>query len=313
MSEPLQYDHEDKVSARPRRRLIRKLALPLLAFGSGIAATAYGLAHWDSAARWLGLAPATEIAASAVTASKGGIANPPLASHSTVADAESVQPEILHARIQAIEERLDRLSARTEATSGNANRAEGMLIAFAARRALDRGVQLGYLESLLRERFGTSQPQAVATIIAAGRERITLDLLATNFEKIAPDLDAVAANENWWDKLKRGMADLIIIRRGAAPSNRPQEILDRVRGQIANGEIDQALIEMTRLPQHAKAKSWISQARGYVMARNALDRIETAALIDPLGDNPPPARDGENVEPPPVSATAPSPIVPNAI
>ena len=44
--------------------------------------------------------------------------------------------------------------APPSAAAGSAGRADAMLVAFAARRAIDRGVALGYLEPLLVQRFG---------------------------------------------------------------------------------------------------------------------------------------------------------------
>ena len=54
--------------------------------------------------------------------------------------------------------------------AGSAGRADALLVAFAARRAIDRGVALGYLETLLVERFGPTHQRAVATIVTASRD-----------------------------------------------------------------------------------------------------------------------------------------------
>src|SRR5439155_4104234 len=72
----------------------------------------------------------------------------------------------LNHRVDALEQRIGAIDSQAREAVGNAGRAENLLIAFAARRALDRGIGLGYLEGLLRERFGATQPQAVATVIA---------------------------------------------------------------------------------------------------------------------------------------------------
>jgi len=300
VSEP----YVDVDSSPPQRRsLARKLAFPLIAFGIGMGAMGYGLHQWPRAAHFLGLVDAPQKLGIATGNNRG---LPPQFTVTT--NAPNVDPEVLHARIQALEERLDRVSAQASATSGNANRAEGMLIAFAARRAIERGVQLGYLESLLRERFGDSQPQAVAAIIAGARARITLDSLSASFEKIAPQLQGDGAKRGMWDNFKHELSALIIIRRGNEPSSRPDEVVERVRGQIADGDINQALIEINRLPERGQALNWITAARHYVQAHNALDRIETAALIDPMGDDYP------NVAPVIVAAPtltpAPSPSSP---
>ena len=44
------------------------------------------------------------------------------------------------------EQRLSRIDLQATAASGNAARAEGLLIAFAARRMIDKGEPLGFLE-----------------------------------------------------------------------------------------------------------------------------------------------------------------------
>ena len=48
------------------------------------------------------------------------------------------------------------LERQTLSVQGSAGRADALVIAFAARRAIERGVALGYLEPLLVERFGAS-------------------------------------------------------------------------------------------------------------------------------------------------------------
>src|SRR5690606_34403984 len=70
----------------------------------------------------------------------------------------------LDQRIAAMEQRLARLDLQAAAAEGNAARAEGLLIAFAARRSIERGAQLGYLADQLQLRFGNAQPVAVRTV-----------------------------------------------------------------------------------------------------------------------------------------------------
>ncbi len=80
-------------------------------------------------------------------------------------------------RVGDLERRLNRLDMQAEAASGNAARAEGLLVAFAARRLVERGAPLGYLENQLQLRFGNAQPNAVRTIINSARNPVTLDQL----------------------------------------------------------------------------------------------------------------------------------------
>src|SRR3546814_12596719 len=81
---------------------------------------------------------------------------------------------------------MERSTLQAASASGNATRAEGLLIAFAARRALDRGLSLGYLEAQLRLRFGDDQPNAVKTIIDTARDPITLEQLRSKLDPMAP-------------------------------------------------------------------------------------------------------------------------------
>src|SRR3546814_2500577 len=59
---------------------------------------------------------------------------------------------------------------------------------FAVRRALDRGLSLGYLDAQLRLRFGDDQPNAVKTIIDTSRDPVTLERLRTELDAMAPQL-----------------------------------------------------------------------------------------------------------------------------
>ena len=67
-------------------------------------------------------------------------------------------------RVETLEGKVADIETQAKEATGDASRAEGLLVAFAARRALDQGVGLGYIEGLLRERFG-------GTPAAGGRRR----------------------------------------------------------------------------------------------------------------------------------------------
>jgi hypothetical protein len=190
---------------------------------------------------------------------------------------------ILAERLGRIEARVETIDNRTRAASGNAGRAEGLLVAMAARRALDRGVALGVIEALLRDRFGSSQPQAVATVITVAREPITLDQLQDGLARIAPQLAGGGGDENWWQSTRRALGTLFVVRRADAPSQLPEDRVRRAQTQLDIGHVDGALVEIARLSDHRLADPWIAQARRYVAARRALDTIETSALLDSPG------------------------------
>src|SRR3546814_19679948 len=80
----------------------------------------------------------------------------------------------LTTRVSELKDRISRINVQAHAASGNAARAEGLLIAFAARRALDTGGPLCYLECHLRLRFGRPHPRDAATSLTATHEPVTL-------------------------------------------------------------------------------------------------------------------------------------------
>jgi hypothetical protein len=153
------------------------------------------------------------------------------------------------------------------------------LVAFAARRALDRGLGLGYIEEQLRLRFGSVQPRAVATVIQASREPVTLEDLRMGIEAIAPQLVTGAPSDGWAASFKRELSNLIVLRREGTPSPRPADRLERARRMLAGGQVEGALAEVARLPGATNAENWTSAARRYIDARKALDVIETAAIL----------------------------------
>src|SRR5690606_6690672 len=105
-----------------------------------------------------------------------------------VEDVEKVaeQQGGMEARIAGMEQRLARLDLQSQAVSGNAARAEGLLIAFAARRAVERGEHLGWLEDQIELRFGAADPAAVQAIIAASQEPVTTERLIARLDEVGP-------------------------------------------------------------------------------------------------------------------------------
>jgi hypothetical protein len=273
-------NYEVDAEARPRRSLLALLFLPGLAFIAGLALMGWVLANWTAAASYLGVVPPAPPAAAPAPIVK--VTPPPV----VTGDAKTlvIDPEITR-RVAQLEERIGRVDYQSRAAVGNADRAEGLLVAFAARRALDRGVALGYIEGLLRQRFGESQRQAVATIITASHQPITLEELQEGLQEIGPQLTGVGPDQNWWNALKNEFAGLITVRKAGTPSTVPAERLRRATRRLESGQVDVALAEVLRMPGQAHASAWIADARRYVAARRALDTIETAALLDPR--NPP--------------------------
>ena len=57
--------------------------------------------------------------------------------------------------------------------------------------------------------------------------------------------------------------------------------LRRARRFTEAGNIAAAIAEVEKLPNQEEAANWLDQARRYARARDALDRIENAAILQP--------------------------------
>jgi len=294
---------DDPFEALRQRRRTNWRAVALLvaiAFLAGLAAMALASRYYG---HWLPWAePASSQATAAIKAARQASARPApsLAEYDTLAAREAA----LAAQLSALEARAATINNQAAAASGNATRAEGLLVAFAARRALDRGLGLGYIEGQLRERFGATQPRAVATVIQASRMPVTLEDLRLGLASIGPDLVA-GGRGNWWGGLHNALSNLIVLRKEGVPSPRPSDRLSRARHLLEGGQVEAALAEVSRLPGAPKAQRWIAAAHRYIEARQALDVIETAAIIGP-------AVRPASATPPPAATTPQAPAAPVA-
>jgi hypothetical protein len=185
-------------------------------------------------------------------------------------------------RLAAAEQRLTRLDLQAQAAAGNAARAESLLIAFATRRAVERGAELGYLADQLRLRFGDQWPNAVGTIIEFSRDPVRLDQLVARLEGLTPQLQQ--SNEGpSWGAFKRELKQLFVFRRETTPSPQPQKRMERARWALEQGRYQAAIDEVRGMPGAAKAASWIKDAERYKKAMDALEVVETAAVLDQRG------------------------------
>jgi hypothetical protein len=253
------------------------IALVLIIVGAGAAVWALG--HYEPAARILGILPAQQ---PVVLTPKPVVMNPqpqaPPVQPAAVTQSEDLKIAELENRVAAVE------SATTRA-EGSAGRADALVIAFAARRAIDRGVALGYLENLLVDRFGAQHQAAVATVITASHQPVRLDDLVTEYDSVGPDLRRGGPQDSWWTNLRRELGGLVEVHSAERPATSPDAEYQRARQRLASGDVEQALAETMRLPGAARAGDWVTKARRYIAAHRALDEIESAALMP--APNPP--------------------------
>lgn len=186
----------------------------------------------------------------------------------------------LAGRVAAMEQRLDRVDYRVEAASGNAARAEALLVAFAVRRAIERGAPLGYLADQLKLRFGDAQPNAVATIIAGAKDPMPMAQLAARLEALAPQLTETG-QPTLWRRVTRELSDLFVVRRDRPALSDANTRFDDARKALGEGRIDDAVADVQHLSTGADAAGWNAAALRYRDIQRALDLIDTTALLEP--------------------------------
>ena len=273
---------ESPAPRRSRARLV--VALALLAFICGLGAMAWIMTHWPIGRQPGRAADANGAVMADPAGRKAGAAKvvPPADSLAgTRAPTLVLSAEQQDIRMLDLEQRMARVSVAAQAASGYANRAEAMLIAFAARRALDGGQPLGYIESQLRLLFGDAQPKAVATIVNAASDPVTIGSLRERLETVGNELDRGEPGESWWSGAVRELRGLAIIRQADTPSPEPAERLIRARLALEAGRLDDAMNEIAALPSRPATVAWLERARRYNEARRALDVIEAAAILEP--------------------------------
>jgi hypothetical protein len=300
------YELEER---RPRTWLWMLIAL-LGAFAGGMAAMGYAVTHDARTAGWLHLEPVEQAQAEKAQATRVVVqqARQIVARQAAIAPPPPSQVQIVD-RVATLEDKVDDIQAQATEATGDASRAEGLLVAFAARRALDRGVELGYIEGLLRQRFGGTQPQAVATILSASHQPVTLADLQNGLDAIAPTLSAGGSPQtSWWQSFRNELSGMVVVRRAGEPSTQPADRVSRAQRMLEAGQVDTALAEIVRLSDHSAADAWIVAARRYLAGRGALDQIETAALLDPATSPGAPAPTPAPTQP--AKAPIPAPVHP---
>ena len=302
-----EFDPVDTYGVPLRRRSwLRALILPSVAFILGLGVMGYVLGHWEAGARALGIVPGPAPAPIVEPAPPAPAAQPQVTLAPAAVPGEepqriAIDPEIAR-RVEALEQRIGSVDTQSRVAVGNADRAEGLLVAFAARRALDRGVALGFLETMLQQRFGQNQPNAVGRIIFASHNPVTLQDLQLGLQEAGPRLVGSPPDTGWWESLKAELGSMITVRREGTPSTEPSERLRRATQRLDAGQVEIALAEVLRIPARDSAADWIRKAQIYVAARAALDAIETAALVEQRP--PPPPAAAPAAAPPPQPAQA---------
>lgn len=267
-----------KTSSRSRSGVILVALLAFL-FGALLAAWAGGRGYLD---RLQPAAPAAYRYADAVVTDKAGVPPKPVAAPLSQPTSEQLATiGSIEGRLALLEDRLSRVDFQTDAASGNAARAEGLLIAFAARRMIDRGEPLSYVADQLRLRFANAQPRAVQTVIDFARSPVTIDELRARLDALSPELSETGTNLSLWDRTRNELASLFTVHRDNSALLTPSARIERASVMLTARRMDGAIAEVERLPGAEAADHWIADARRYQQAQQALDLIETTAMLEP--------------------------------
>jgi len=249
--------------------LMMLLGAALIAFVAGLAvmAVVFRAGDW-----WSGPAPAP------ATPAQPAVTAVPVTAPGMDIATLAAREQILAARLESLDARLKATDADARVAASYAARAEAMMLVFGARRALERGQELGMITGELRRRLGAAEPNAVATVVSASGEPITLEDLRVAFDQIAPRLSTSQPDDGWLSAVQRELSTLVIIRKQDAPSPHPRERLARARRLLGQGHVEAALAEVSRLPGAQGAESWMAAAGRYIATRRALDTLENAAI-----------------------------------
>ena len=249
---------------------MRVLSITILAFALGLAAM-YAAIPWLE--RWRA-APPQATGTQPVTTSPAATA----AAAPATLEALAGRVAMLDMQLRQVETRAAGIDFASRTAGGYATRAEGLMIAFAARRAIDRGLGLGALESELRARFGANEQGAVDAVVRAARQPTTREDLRLALDTIAPRLTIGTVDDGAFRIIGRELSNLIVLRHVTTPSPRPADRMTRARRMVDAGNVEAALAEVARLPGAQAAASWTDAARRYIDAHRALDRLELAAI-----------------------------------
>lgn len=288
MSFDMEPETKPKASGLKFRHI---LILLLLAFAGGVILTGYLVKHYS----FFGADPAPVVAAEPVPAIADNIPA------QSAANTATVDPSPMAAQVDNLQNKLSQINADANAASGNAVRAEGMLVAVSVRRAIDSGTPLGFSEDQLVTRFGGEQAQAVNTIRNAAAHPITLDMLQSELDGLGPQLTDNDANAGLWQKIQHELATLFVLRKEGSPSSAPEQRFARAKAQAGTGNISGALALVETMPGAVHAQNWIGRAKQYLSTHAALDSIEHAALATPAAIAPAPVAAA-----PAAAASAPS-------
>jgi hypothetical protein len=153
---------------------------------------------------------------------------------------------------------------------------EAMLLAIAARRAVENGKSLYTLLPRLQKAFGQTNPKALATLAESGEQPLSNAALLAEFETLGPQLARPAGTG--WDRIRYELETLFVIRRGDRAPSPSSARLERIKQNLILGETATALRLVRGLPGAPNGADWIAKANKAVAVKVALDTLDNAAM-----------------------------------
>ena len=161
----------------------------------------------------------------------------------------------------------------------SASQAEAMLLVREVSDSIQAGKALGPLASRLQVTFAASQPQALAIIANAARAPVSNATLLASFDSISPQL--LLPVETLWDRARREMNSLFVLRSHNAPLTASAERIERIRRLIIAGDIAEAAKLVRAMPGAASASGWMGDAARAISVQQALDQLSQSAATPP--------------------------------
>lgn len=205
------------------------------------------------------------------------------------AQAAGTRIENLAAELASLNVRMaavgDNAAASIESAATSADKARGVLLVTAARRAAEQGQSLAVLEPALRRQFGAENADAVDKLLTASRAAPTLDGLRQRFSRLRPALLSNAppsAGAGWWARFQSGIADIVQIRQSDSTASVNSARLAEMSARLQRGDVSGALLVLRRLPAPMQrgARDWRLDAEAYATTYGALQQLEAAVLLD---------------------------------
>lgn len=201
----------------------------------------------------------------------------------TAAQAQTVQTA--HSMLDG---RFLQFSTQVESRLGElkveSDRARTLVVVAAARRALAGGQPIGGAVDTLAKAYGADNPN-VAALRAVANGAPTPESLRQRFNALKPSLLTAgqqATGGNWFDRVTTNLKGMVQVRRADTPATPgdPISALDAIDQRLARGDLNGALAAGRALPpaMRAKAQPLLTDIQALIAARQALTRLETAAL-----------------------------------